>query len=127
MKMPDGLTGVNESIVSMKKIDTALQDGMAADILKIGEEVTFEAARICAVDKGNMRESLRYEKVDKFTVDVIAGGIVVNGVDVNYPQYVEFGTYKMDAQPFMRPAADTVCKQHGGTFYLQTFVNRALK
>lgn len=34
------------------------------------------------------------------------GKTVVVGSNVKYAPYVEFGTYKMDAQPYLRPAAN---------------------
>lgn len=47
------------------------------------------------------------------SLDTLASNAKVNadyyvGTDVHYAPYVEFGTYKMQAQPFLRPSADEV-------------------
>jgi HK97 gp10 family phage protein len=123
MKMPEGLTGVNESIVSMKKIDTALKTGMSKNIEEMAKEIAIEAARIVPIDTGALCDSIRYEKIDEETAEIYAG----YPDKAEYAAYVEFGTRKMDPQPYMRPAADTVCKEFDFSGYLQTFVNRALK
>lgn len=56
-----------------------------------------EAKQDCPVDTGNLRGSIHTEK-----------GHLENivGTDVEYAPYVEFGTYKMRAQPYMQPGAD---------------------
>jgi hypothetical protein len=46
---------------------------------------------------------------------------------VGYAAFVEFGTRKMDPQPYMRPAVDMVVKEYGFSGYLQLSVNKALK
>lgn len=127
MKMPEGLTGVNESIVSMKKVDTALKSGASQNVLEIAKRVAEEAGIRCSIDLGNMLSSIEYYKVDEQTAEVTVGGGFWGGVDVDYPAFVEFGTRKMDPQPFVRPAVDFVVKDAGFHGTPQTFVNRALK
>lgn len=56
-----------------------------------------EAKQDCPVDTGNLRASIHTEKGD--LEDIV-------GTDVEYAPYVEFGTYKMRAQPYMQPGAD---------------------
>jgi len=62
--------------------------------------------RRAPVDTGAMRDSHRVEVRpplgDKPQVYIVVGDDEV----VNYPSYVEFGTRKMAAQPFLRPALD---------------------
>jgi len=66
------------------------------------KEVAFfiekEAKRICPVDTGRLRASITTEKVDRLAYAV--------GTNVEYAPYVEFGTYKMRAQPYLRPAME---------------------
>ena len=45
---------------------------------------------------GTLKKSIKYAKVKKFECTVTT--------NVNYSKYVEFGTYKMSAQPFLHPA-----------------------
>lgn len=56
-----------------------------------------EAKQDCPVDTGNLRGSIHTTKGD--LEDIV-------GTDVEYAPYVEYGTYKMSAQPYMQPGAD---------------------
>jgi HK97 gp10 family phage protein len=123
----DGLTGVNEAMVSMKKVDTKLKTGMSSNVLALAEQVAIESGIRAPIDLGNMLSSIEYRKVDDQTAEVTVGGGFWGGVDVDYPAFVEFGTRKMDAQPFVRPAVDYVVKTYGFAGYLQLDVNRAIK
>lgn len=61
----------------------------------LGEEVATGARREVAVDTGETRDSISY-----------ADGSVTATSEAAF--YLEYGTSDTDAQPFMRPAADTV-------------------
>lgn len=57
------------------------------------------------VDTGNMVSTVRVEKPRELVRLVKCGGIVGDtGKYVGYAPYVELGTSRMAAQPFMRPA-----------------------
>ena len=134
MKMPEGLTGVNESIVSMKKVDTALKSGASTHIMEMAKMIAERAAILVPIDTGALCDSIQYYKVDDFTAEITAGDAgpwnknhTGPQSDVGYAAFVEFGTYKMDAQPYMRPAVDAMVKEFGFTGYLQLSVNKALK
>jgi HK97 gp10 family phage protein len=67
------------------------------------------------VDTGSLRDSIRVERGGEGKawreVRVRAGGYITNpktGKRVNYSNFVEFGTSRMSAQPFMRPAWEEV-------------------
>ena len=68
-------------------------------ILRAGHRVEYEAKLRVPVDTGRLKSSLTTAE-DKgrgyFTVKV--------GTNVNYGKYVEFGTRKMRAQPYLLPA-----------------------
>jgi HK97 gp10 family phage protein len=80
-----------------------------SDVLKKGAQTVYnDAKRLAPVNKdsrastrGDLLRSIRYWAI---------GGRYKNGAyvgtNVNYAIYQEFGTYKMKAQPFMRPAFD---------------------
>lgn len=55
------------------------------------------AARLCPVDTGNLRNSITH----LVQSDEPAAYI---GSNVEYAAYVELGTYKMKAQPYLKPA-----------------------
>lgn len=54
-----------------------------------------------ATDTGALVNSITWEKIDDRQVNVVAG----RG-KVNYADDLEFGTAKMEARPFMKPAYD---------------------
>ena len=63
------------------------------------------AAKKCPVDTGNLRASVTHE------VDA-GGNAVYIGTNVEYAPYVELGTSRQKAQPFLRPAAS----EHGAQY-----------
>lgn len=75
-----------------------LQDKALAFVAAGGQAIRSEAAARAAVDTGNMRSSL-------VTESFVEDGVPVSetGPTAEYARYVEFGTSKMKAQPFMEP------------------------
>jgi len=81
---------------------------------KKAEEIRDEAKQLCPVDTGSLKRSIRVQKharprTSVHKVGVSAGGYVTNpktDTKVNYAAYVEYGTSKSPAQPFMRPAIE---------------------
>ena len=83
-----------------------------------------EAKRLCPVDTGRLRASITIH-VDKNRLIgyVIAGGNVdeaqvhskrgraIAGTNVLYAIFVEQGTWKMEAQPYLRPALEKLRPQ----------------
>jgi len=66
--------------------------------LQIAAQIVLDVAQsLCPVDTGNLRDSA-YMKA--------SGNDVEFGFEAIYASYVEFGTYKMEAQPYLRPAID---------------------
>ena len=59
--------------------------------------VEGSAKPLCPVDTGNLRDSITH------TAGEDQGRV---GTNVEYAPYVELGTRKMAAQPYLRPAAD---------------------
>lgn len=83
----DNSEEVSQGIV--RAIDRALE--------KIGLVAEGYAKKACPVDTGNLRNSITH---------VVDGDDAVYiGTNVEYAPYVELGTSKMQAQPFLRPAA----------------------
>jgi HK97 gp10 family phage protein len=91
---------------SEQKLRAALHAG--------GEIIAAEARRLVPVDTGTLKDSIQvtderdarvYGKVNGAGVSVYVGpvGSTEDG-DVPYAKFVEFGTARAGAQPFMRPA-----------------------
>lgn len=55
------------------------------------------AADYCPVDTGRLRASISHDRDDDS---------MYVGTNVEYAPYVELGTSRMDAQPFLRPAIE---------------------
>lgn len=68
----------------------------------VAREVGRDAKRYCPVDTGALRASI-YAEVDG-NVTRIWVGTNPRGDGVDYALFVEFGTSRMAAQPYMRPA-----------------------
>ena len=77
-----------------------LAEGYAQDKCPVG---TPESTGIPHYQGGTLRDSITYE---------VSGDSVYIGTNVEYAPYVELGTWKMQAQPFLRPAAT----EHGSTY-----------
>lgn len=79
----------------LKEIEEKLFDKMtlASDFVK------NEARRRCPVDTGNLRSSLNDEVIKEN--NEIVGRV---GTNVEYAGYVEYGTKRQTAQPYLRPA-----------------------
>lgn len=73
-----------------------LQSAIARALERIGLAAEGYAKDLCPVDTGNLRNSITH------TSDGKAAYI---GTNVEYGKYVELGTVKMAAQPYLRPAA----------------------
>ena len=80
-----------------------LQSAIARALERIGLQAEGYAKDLCPVDTGNLRNSITH------TSD---GNAAYIGTNVTYGKYVELGTVKMAAQPFLRPAA----ADHGETY-----------
>jgi len=87
-----GLETVLKKLPDEKKLDKALQ----VTALMIERE----SKRICPVRTGRLRASIHTGKLGKLVYYV--------GTNVEYAPYVEFGTRKMAARPYLRPAARKV-------------------
>jgi len=64
-------------------------------VVKAAFDMERHAARIVPVDTGRLRASIRLE---------IEGNTIRMSANTDYAEFVEFGTVKMRAQPYMRPA-----------------------
>lgn len=70
-------------------------------VRKAAEDIEARAKEEAPVDTGNLRNSIKTES----SSDGLSAAV---GTHVEYGIYQEFGTYKMPAHPYMRPAAEAV-------------------
>lgn len=90
----------------VRSIDRALEtigllaEGYAKKACPVG---TPESTGVPGYQGGTLRDSITHE---------VSGDSVYVGTNVEYAPYVELGTWRMQAQPFLRPAAT----EHGPTY-----------
>ena len=75
------------------QLDIAIARGLEA----IGIEAESDAASICPVDTGRLRNSITH------TIDG-NGKAAIIGTNVEYAKYVHMGTHRQKAQPFLTDA-----------------------
>lgn len=79
-------------------VETTRKAGQA--VRKAAADVEGGAKALAPVDTGALKGSIGVSMHGPLSAEI--------GPTQNYSVYVEFGTYKMAAQPFMGPAADRV-------------------
>lgn len=85
-----------EPEIAVKELRSAVR--VAANLIK--KDAQSRAPR----DSGALSESLRV-KTKVFRTKIVA--FVMNTAETFYGMFIEFGTSKMAARPFMRPAAES--------------------
>lgn len=86
-----------------EEFQNSLNKALAAALEEVGLVAEGYAKRACPVDTGRLRNSITH---------VVTDGEVYIGTNVEYGKYVEKGTSRQKAQPFLEPAAT----QHGSTY-----------
>jgi len=108
----------------IRRLDKIGQDGRAETVEqleRIAEMLRDEARILCPVETGSLQQSIKTFKREGLgpgalcSVGVSAGNAgVINpktGREVDYARFVEYGTSRMAAKPFLRPALTTVRPQ----------------
>lgn len=81
-------------------------DGAIAQyLLQAVQRVERRAKQLAPVDTGRLRSSITSGLAEDGST---VAGLV--GTDVDYAVHVEYGTYRMAPQPFMRPALEEVVR-----------------
>ena len=80
-----------------KEVLQALSQAKENAVRQCGQMAEAFAKELCPVDTGALRDSIHYTvNEDSFTLSA----------DAPYAAYVELGTHKPAAQPFLRPALE---------------------
>lgn len=109
--MPNMITTAGGSGIIITEDNTdevaaALEQAYDRALEKIGLTAEKYARNLCPVDTGRLRNSITH------TVDS-GGKAAYIGTNVEYAPYVEMGTSRMKAQPFLRPAAHDHGAEYG--------------
>lgn len=90
-------------------IAQAIDRALAEALDEIGRKVQHRAQELCPVDTGRLRNSITYTLGGggyAFPgMGAAVGREVTVGSEVEYAAYVELGTSRTPAQPYLRPAA----------------------
>lgn len=87
--------GYFKSNLDLSKFNKKVLVALDREIITTGYEIETEAKRNVAVDTGRLRGSINTEVRNKE---------IKVGAYTNYASYVEYGTTKQKAQPFLYPA-----------------------
>lgn len=89
------------------KVNKAINDDVNKKLWAAGYMVEADAVKKCPVDTGRLKSSITTEVFpDREETEVSAGRhpSTLDGTIVEYALYVEKGTSKMSARPFLLPA-----------------------
>lgn len=89
--------GVITNEDNTEEVVDGIKEALAAALESIGLAAEGYAKIACPVDTGRLRNSITHE---------VDGEDVYIGSNVEYAPDVELGTYKSNAKPFLRPAAE---------------------
>lgn len=89
------INGAENAIGILDELQEGINEGITRGVSEAGEIVVTEAKANCPVDTGNLRSSINKQA---------SGNTCTVGTNCEYAGYVEFGTYKMAAQPYLVPA-----------------------
>ena len=98
---------VNISSDNTQNVLDALKSAIETSLEAVGLAAEGYAKGACPVDTGTLRDSITH------TVD---GNDAYIGTNVEYAPYVEFGTSRMKAQEFLRPAAQDHASEYSEIF-----------
>ncbi len=97
------LSGVQALFMNFKHIQQAVLDDMESIIKRAAEKIREDAEKLAPERTGRLAGSIEIKKLE-ITKDEIRIGVGPVGKDVFYWYFVEYGTSKMSAQPYLRPA-----------------------
>jgi HK97 gp10 family phage protein len=89
------VTGIREFQAAMQKLDNGLQNQVYRYLASWAADVKAEAMRTVPVKTGYLRSTI-YATVQNWVVNF--------GADATYAYFVEFGTQRMTARPYLWPA-----------------------
>jgi len=97
------ITGELSVVVDLTAIDLLIAN-LAGRVEALIEKylllIEAEAKHLVPVDTGALRASITH------TLEVLAGEVTAGNDAVDYASFVEYGTYRAAAQPYMRPAME---------------------
>jgi HK97 gp10 family phage protein len=106
--MAGDVKGAAAAMQRLKKLSTDLAAAASGGHAQLAEAAAEEMRANVPVDTGQLADTIRVERKNPFRTEVIVGD-----ESTPYLGHVEFGTFKDQAQPFVRPAAGQAESVHG--------------
>lgn len=104
------MSGAGVRIVGLLRVKEAVsEERLDAALKKVTLLVERHAKEYCPVRTGRLRASIHHGKLGDLTYYV--------GSNVEYAVFVEFGTYKMAAKPYLRPAMKRAVAEVSGKVF----------
>ncbi|MEM2351651.1 MAG: HK97 gp10 family phage protein [Thermoproteota archaeon] len=104
------IVGSAELMAKIESLSGRLNELSDEALAELAERIVEDAKALCPVDTGSLRRSIRWERDSSGGVVIAAGGGgIINPRtkrEVDYAAYVEFGTSRAPAQPFLQPAIE---------------------
>jgi len=94
------VVGRERLIKRIKEMLVDAREGAQDETREVAEFIQRRAKEFVPVDTGRLRDSIRINQTGKAAYNVGPGD------EVEYAEYVEFGTSRTPAQPYMRPALE---------------------
>ena len=91
------ILGALEIEKDLLKLDKEVENEFHKSIFATAQLIESTAKRYAPSRTGKLRNSITIEKINNTEYSI--------GTDLEYAQYLEFGTRYMQPQPFMRPAS----------------------
>lgn len=101
--IPQALEALEQKKDEILEVIGGTIEGYAIDLAPVG---TPETTGIPGYKGGSLRSTIRTKRENEDTMMILAGGQEGIYRDVNYAVYVEMGTVKMTAQPYLKPAIE---------------------
>ena len=98
------IAGVKEAIDALGQFSDNVMEGTRTSLDQIGNDLVDEMQATCPVDTGNLQSNIHAE---------IEGDDLNVASDAEYSGFVEYGTWKMEPQPFFGPAIDKIKNGQG--------------
>ena len=103
MKLGAELKGLGAAKKMLRGRQEGILNGIEALVAEYTLRIERTAKKLVRVDTGELRDSIRSDLTK--AAGRIIGIIRAGGTpEVDYQHYVEYGTYKMAARPYMHPA-----------------------
>lgn len=87
-----------------KEVIAKIEQAIPRALEVVGGTAERHIKDITPVDTGRLWNSIAHEPIGNNAVGI--------GTDVEYAPYVEFGTYKMSAQPYLRPGIENYATEY---------------